>query len=862
MITNMTIYEGAFVNTETNLLNQNIQQLYAIRIFDTESATDNPFQFGFRTIDNGDGTTKVVMNWNPFPEAAINAYFGYDSGIGPVDVEIGLEGSKVITIPSGDYSFSFVIDYESGTDPRYQLGSGQVIDLELGETPLKISVVDNSEDKFTQVKSKQAEFQIHSSSNIDISLFAYGGDNRFYTEIETQAEGIIFCGFLSISDLRQEFLPDPNLITLVATDGLGFLRDEPLVNFSNLTPAGVHPIITFLSWALAKTNLPLNIKVCMNIREETAVPLVSDDTDAGHFYRFIHLDARTFEKKIGEYDDCYTVLEKILGENSFLTQYKGEWVILRIDEIETGHEYFFTKFNHEGDWVANTDETFIKNIGADYSLSFMNDDAELSLVRPFRSVILSYLFQYAEELVCNIDFSSGDVRVEPDLAAENSEGTYDLDCWTKQKFPPTGTEIIPADNDAYIVRKFELGYEKERYAVMTAGPGAALEGVMSQPVPINEGDRIRVSVDWRLSTNVGGGDGVVAMKMFNILILTDSGEYWYAEKLSDDPAIWQGPMAGQNNTAINYSWNAGEIDESQFANVSVSVPAAPVSGNLYIGLFKEWQGSGLYEADTHYSNLNVEILPLINASYERYEGQSHTIEQANSKIKAIRETEVFISDAPRIAMKGALLKRGAGAEIYDGLASFGSLSQIEIEGNVIGSFPVGALISITGSISNNITASVVDVTYSLIGDITTIYLSETTTTEIGADVVIVKATFVLAGLFYNAARSTAGPGDLMRYGLIQAFDVWNQFNRVMRVFEATIDKTDSSIQIPDLLHKYIQRDINKNTTNGADQYKIFQLLHFDMDNHLCEWGAYLHEVADTMIAKSYTGNSFKYITNE
>jgi hypothetical protein len=865
MTSNMTIYEGAFVNIETNDLNENIQQLISVRLFDTESDIgDTPFNVRYRVSGNGDGTQNVIITWDPLPEAAISSSFGYDDGTTNTDIVTGLSGYAIITIPDGNYTFSFLVDYASGTDPRYQLGEGNVIDLEMTDTPLKIVVADNAEDKFTPVKSKQAEIQIYSSSQVDISLFADGGDNRFYVEVFTQSEGVIFKGFLSISDLSQEFMPDPNVIQLIATDGLGFLRDAPLVNFENEPPQGIHPIISFLSWALAKTGNALHVKACMNIREETAVPLVSDDSGVGHFYSHQHIDARTFEKEIGECEDCFTVLEKILGQNSFLTQYRGNWVILRIDEIETGHEYFFTRFNHLGEWVNNSEETFIKNIGDGLSLSFMNDDAQVTLERPCKESITIYKYDYPGELLCNINFERGEVRTEPDLTAENSEGTYDLDCWTKQKFPPTGTTIIPADNDAYIVRNFELGYEKGRYVVLTAGPGAALEGIMSQPVPVSEGDRISLSVDWKLASNVGSGDGTVAIKMFNVLLLTDAGEYYYAEKLSDDPAFWQGPFANQNNTSINHSWNAGDTDETQWTNISVTVPAAPVSGNLYIGLFKEWQGPGVYEVDTHFSNLQLDITPIINDSYERYTGQSHTVSVDNPRIKAVREAEVFISDAPRVAMKGALLKEGAGREIYDGEASFGSLGQFEIEGDVTGSFPVGGKVSITGSGSNNITVTITDVNYSLIGDITTIQTDGETTTEIDADVVISITTYVLSGLFYNAAKLTAGPGgptDLSPFGQLQSFDIWNQYNRVMRRFEGTIDKTDSSTQLPDLLHKYRLQDINKNTTDGT-QYRLFMLLHFEMNMHMCEWSCLLHEVVNTAIEKTYTGHEFKYITDE
>lgn len=865
MISNMTIYEGAFVNIETNTANENIQQLISVRLFDTETpVNDNPFNVRYRVTSNRDGTQTVVITWGELPEATQGASFGYHDGTDWVDTEIDITKNKaIINVPEGDWLYSFFIDYESGTDPRYQLRQAAINDLELGETPIKISVIDNNEDKFTQIRSKQAEIQVHTGNGIDISTFAEGGDNRFYVEIETQVEGLIFCGFLSISDLSQEFQPDPNILILTATDGLGFLNDEPLVNFEGENPQGVYPIIKFIAWALARTGLSLDIKACMNIREEFAVPLVSDDSGAGHFYTHEHIDARTFEDEIGVSEDCFSVLNKILGENSFLTQYKGKWVILRIDEMEASHEYFFTRFDHEGNWIENTEETFIKNIGVDYSMSFMNDDAVVSLERPYKSIKETFNYQYPEELLCNIEFERGEVRSEPNLTLPTSEGTYELECWTKQKFPgDNSTAIQAATNDAYIKRFFEYGYEKDRYLVLTSGPSADVEGVMSQPVSISIKDKIELSVDWRLASNVGSGDGNLSVAIFNVLIISDIGQYHYLENPAGGAPVWTGPFGGQRNISIQHFWIPDTTDETQWVNISVSAPPAPVSGKLYIGLYKEWQGAGVYEVDTYFANLNLELIPQINGSYQRFTGQVHTVSQDNVNIKAVREAEVFISDAPRVAMKGALLKEGNGQTIFTGTVSFGDIGQFSTDGNHVGSFNIGDRITITGSVSNNVTGTITDVNFSIIGDTTTVFTDATTTMEADVAVVIQKATYVLAGRFYNAALLTAGPSseaDKMPFGQIQAFDIWNQFNRVMRTFEPTVDKTDSSTQLPDLIHKYILRDINPNTTNGGDDYRIFQLLHFEMDMHLCEWTCFLVEVLRTTIDKSYETHEFKYI---
>jgi len=871
MITNCTLYEGAFLNIETTPepANESVQQLIKVRLFDTETPVDTPpYNFRFIVINNGDGTQTVKVFSDAFTDPTAEIYFGYDNA-GWIDTALNLNGKTSFTIPQGDWDYSILVASDSGA-PRYEFAAAETIELELAETPVTISVIDNAEDKFTPVKSKQAEIQIHSSDAIGIETFADGGDNRFFVIIETQAEGVIFMGWLSVSDLQEDFMPNPNVITLTATDGLGFLEDEDLLNFEGETPQDKHQIIDFLAWALAPTGLMLDIKACMNIRETTAVPLVSDADGSGHLYKFIYLDAKTFEKEIGTCEDCLTVLEKILGENSFLTQYRGKWIILRPDEMETGHEYYFTRFNYLAAWVENTNETYSKNIGVGLPLSWANDNALLSLDRPYKQVIERFNFRYPQELLCNIDYDRGEFvedlpdEVNPDGVTEQVK-KYTLDCWSAL----SRTVDLPAwDNfgdgplpgsDTYVKKFYIDGNETHRELVIKAAPGAGppFSYVQSSPVEVSAGDKISLQVSLFFD-NIGALTGYNNSPVLVGLFATDGTIYWWQQfnvLIPDLIPIWN--LLPPANTI--FPWYLGAAIENPPLDMSFTSPPVPKPGRVYVFLSNE-QGE---EVQAHFGQPNLDIIPFINGGYQRYTGQTNAVSQTSPKIKAVREKEVYITDAPRVAMKGAMLKPGSGLEIYSGTASFGVLGQFEIDGNFVGLFPIGILISVTGSGSNDITGRIIDTNYSIIGDLTTVYTDADTVIEIGASITVTETTYQLAGPYYNAALLPSGPGpaDTMPFGKLQSFDIWNQFNRVMRTFEGTVDRTDSASQMPDLLHKYIMQDIDANTTNGGTQYRIFMLLHYEMQLFLCEWAAFFHEVFNTAVAKSYETAEFKYISD-
>jgi hypothetical protein len=154
---------------------------------------------------------------------------------------------------------------------------------------------------------------------------------------------------------------------------------------------------------------------------------------------------------------------------------------------------------------------------------------------------------------------------------------------------------------------------------------------------------------------------------------------------------------------------------------------------------------------------------------------------------------------------------------------------------------------------NDLTARITAVEYLAIGNVTSI----TTTRSLEAEIVagtINLVTYPIAGLFYNAATEPAGAVNLKRYGEIQAFDVWNQVRRNIARFQGLIDHTT---QLPGHHIKYQITDPSAMSNN-----RLFILLHYEMDCFRCEVDGYLAEVSNTDNNKVYTGQTFKYLTNE
>jgi len=143
-----------------------------------------------------------------------------------------------------------------------------IIKLDPAGSPLKITTIDNGENKFTSIKPQQAIITFLSNGETSLETFADGADDRFSVSVLYGAT-IIFYGFLSLADNQEAFLPPRNEVTITANDKLGALKDIPLTDFDNLNPQGKYRIGNILAMCLQKTGLDLPIRVINNLRHGT-----------------------------------------------------------------------------------------------------------------------------------------------------------------------------------------------------------------------------------------------------------------------------------------------------------------------------------------------------------------------------------------------------------------------------------------------------------------------------------------------------------------------------------------------------------------------------------------------------------------
>ena len=493
-----------------------------------------------------------------------------------------------------------------------------------------------------------------------------------------------------------------------------------------------------------------------------------------------------------------------------------------------------------------------------------NDDARLSLQRPYKSVTTNFTFDYPTEIVQNIGFDRGDVISAPDFSLPSSVGTYKLEGWTHFKAVVDPPQI---DYVARINKLFNYGYEQDSYVELSQpspiGATLYVNNVRSTPISVQAGDRINISFEARISASIN------TWRPLQVRLVPDTGTDVYDWQMDNTTLDSAGnPVTNQWN-AINpaaFAWwtwtvnnNIGNITAT---NAEIDIP---YSGKLYVRMLNAtYQVSTLYfSSDTWFSDLNITLIPKINGTWQKFTGQQHISEQVVDN-KATRENEVYMTDAPRIEMKGAMMRTLLGDVIYSGNAIFDNSGNITIDGFMTPFMAVNDYIRIQNTTNNNGKFRIVAIEYSIALNKTAFTVDGTTVSEIDASTQIETYRYQLTDAFYDSIEWPGGGApteDIYPYGQHQNQAVWNQFNRVFSAFEATIDGLDTDTidtlglsDLPDLLHCYQQTDSHPATDN-----KQFKVLHYEQDTDNCEWGLYMIEVSDSTIPKTYTGHTFKYV---
>jgi hypothetical protein len=536
-------------------------------------------------------------------------------------------------------------------------------------SPVKISVVDNDEDKFSPIRSLQAKVKFYSNNNFSLNTFL--GITQNWKCVVTVGAEEVFNGFLVTDDNSMPFQANPNEVTLTFTDNLASLKDQELSDFDGEKLIGHYKIKDYIAYCLAKTGNTLNFNIVYNLYEKGQAKR-SDDNENCPFNQ-IYLDDRTFEKQYNEHESCYTVLEMICNSMGCDLYYaEGEWWIERIAE-RTRTTKAYTKYDYEGTLISGHSEirTGIE-IGDGYDIILSQEDAVVTPQLAKKIVSNEFNLRTPLELIRNSGFIRGDLNL---LYDSGTYSAFDLDDWTvKQRTNGVGSvESTSGEFSAFIARAFNGSYETQRFVQLTIPTNSGVRYIRNnEPLYVDAQDKISVSVDFRWLENKSTG-GTYNQPIITVELYGTTNRYTL-----DNDGRWFASSAP--GAVINGTWVPNDYDETHWQTVSVESDPMPESGTLYV-----WLHAGNRDGSTTfdnvkmcYSNLNVNYIPFINGAYQTYKSLKNIVTNPEA-YKAKRESNVEITNSPKRHFKGAMLYDVAGTKYLAELWMDDSITGLGIE---------------------------------------------------------------------------------------------------------------------------------------------------------------------------------------
>jgi len=455
----------------------------------------------------------------------------------------------------------------------------------------------------------------------------------------------VFEGFITM-DVEPYVLKDkPYNIVITATDGLGLLKNVPLTDVSGVDFVGRNTLLEYICGALKKTNLDLNVRVCLNWynagqddRYDVGSPDMLTQTTLHH---------RSLLEDVNGFYDCYTALERLLGKWGVLFQWKGRWVISNRAELMYTDQYY-TEYDSNGTSpVAVWDLTGYQRVEKDINISPVNLDQLVSYQSPVKSVKTVYNYEIPENLVNN--------QRQQSLGAFNSPlsgsgySAWALVGWGQYNGDPNGLSSYGGTKNAYIKTEFNAySIETDRYYVVEAD--TAIATALGHEIRndnddfwVDAGDKMTIAITARLKTDQAGSSPIF---LGRVAILIDgtsgsSASDWYTLNPGGD---WV------NNPFANFAQTNETGDQTEWVTYSTECDFFPANGTLYLFL-----GSGGVDNlnEAHFKDISIDYTPYVKGSRLSVKGD-YWLTTQNTNIKDVIEDEVFISDAPKRILKGAL----------------------------------------------------------------------------------------------------------------------------------------------------------------------------------------------------------------
>jgi hypothetical protein len=510
-----------------------------------------------------------------------------------------------------------------------------------GPRPFVLQEFNSDEDLFKPVRPMQATIEVlASAAGVDLEDFLTDDDQTVKVRFDFGQYEDYWVGYLSQEDIQETWIATNHILTLRADDGIGALKTMPLADGENQI-TGTYSPYDFIKYAMSNTAVDfLNARICSNLFH-TSMTFAANQTGIDQ----CTIDARTFEQAPGEFDDSYTVVEKINRSwSQTIFQWWGDWFIMRLEELFVPTTTNLVGFQLNKPMIgqrASISRRWDINVGVDELVKPIMPEMLKTIQKPSKETTIKYDYDKFNQTLCNESFESGTFSGSGTITLYGE--TIDFDAYTVDDwdhFAGFITSATPSTKGFVRTRLFVNNKFIDDYIEIepeTAGDGF----IRSCEVFMEAGDSVNISFEHKWPSNISGS---YTEELCYVVLTGDNGTTYSL----DNSGKWRTVVAGvyfflsySGNNDGN-SWNIKEVESE----------SAPTSGSVYVYLFVDRNIGG--SQNKQYKDLKFEIVPLllkttrrnIRGDYDRYTIQRNIV-------KNYEET-IFLDDFESRYYKGAI----------------------------------------------------------------------------------------------------------------------------------------------------------------------------------------------------------------
>jgi len=450
------------------------------------------------------------------------------------------------TAPYGEYAFLNYCDIKgvanvarifkrNHTDPAFE--------IELGDASPVKRYYSAGDDKFTTIRAQEVELSFIATDSFQLRNIYTADEREYRLDIYDVATNTVnFSGFIIPDNSEEPFKVAPYPVTIRATDGLGALKTitypVPVGSSTDIRQKFLH----IIAFALAKTNLNLDIMTIVNIYSSGMINGIDNDPlEQGS------VSPLRMTNSSGDIYTCYEALDAVCKQfGASISQVNGQWRFGRITELSKGFARY-RLYDYTARFKIGGSLATIRNLGnRNADCVIINGDANLSIQPPYKMVRVLQEFGRSPDVIFNGNFEDWDGQ--------------NFRYWTRYGaigISRVQKEIIASGGVKIPIPDYACQFNER------ANAGKWLE---NSPVWMNKGQTAK------LSLNIGKTDGLydfkVRFKVGQFYLTNDNGVFEWVTQLA--------------TTTIRVENRTGDI--LSFA-ISIEIPSIPVSGDMIVQFY-------------------------------------------------------------------------------------------------------------------------------------------------------------------------------------------------------------------------------------------------------------------------------------